>query len=792
MKKLCVLVIQLTFVCLFLQISVTFAQKVNIPLDGRRVFKTVSFLSSDQFLGRKANTPEFFKLQDWIIEQFQKWDMEPAGENSTFYQAVPISRDYAVNYGTPELIIDKREFFTRYGDFSIDSRSTPGIKINKNVVFAGYGISAADKGLDEYAGLKVQGKIVFVLKGDPNEFTPQPPRMSSPRNTETEQPGDEYETWEIESLDSTKIMVAYHRGAAAIILYDPDSDANLSRRNRPQIKKSPFERDFIIVSDVSEHIFHWLLWRDPQMTSRGFRTWINNVRGDIKKKKTASFDTEIKAKVTGYKQTLRKGEEFNDYNGRSIIAKITGTDPILKNQFVVVGAHLDHVGVSNGQIYNGADDNASGSGVVIELAQLMKEHQIRTKRTVLFCLWSAEELGLIGSRHWVENPSDSMKVDQIIAYFNLDMVGIGEELDAPGALNFPPIWKIIKRDQDQDITDMIKPREGGPGGSDHSAFIELGIESLALMTGGEGGHPDYHDTGDDGYKIHPEVLRKTSKFVLQGIINLANDTTEQLIIPERQHLYNAMRWTLKVINPDLGIENSWSTLNAKTIKDLSELMKNEVQELKELQPARAMRRRSGNITRNMGLQGLEAFNQNIYLMELSKEILNFGRLDIHGDDGIWFNQGLTKQGAVALEAMETNEIALHLIEPTQATLLAVLDKSEQPFLVSGYSDYDDSLITKIKNNKVLLGVDFDPENLEACVTQLEMFKTKFGNADNLLLNVISNTDLEVKKRELYQHLIKKGWDKEEIYAIGGAGISRRSNGNLDVLPGGRPPTPNNP
>ncbi len=790
MKKQPTLTCLLILAILLLHSLPLFSQKLEVKIDGKKILNTVSVMAADQQLGRKPNTPEFFKLQDWVVAQYRAWGLEPAGENGNFYQAVPITREYAVNYGTPRLVINGREFFIYQEDFSIDTRSTTGKKIKSNIVFVGYGISAPEKGLDEYAGVDVKDKIVVVLKGNPNDFKPQRSWLS-PHEPSPEP--EKSEDWKKETADTTKMMTAYHKGAAAIIFYQPKSETDRFRRGfRSRVETATFQHDFIIVSKVSEEIFHWIFWTDPQMSSRGFSTWLNGIRSDIQKKKARSFDTKRVAELKGFDKTLLKGKKFNDDKGRNIIAKITGTDPELKNQYVVVGAHFDHLGVTNGQIYNGAEDNASGSAVVMELARLLKAHQIQTKRTVILCLWTGEELGLIGSRYWVQNPTDSVKMDQVVTYFNMDMVGFGDTIDAPGALNFPSIWEIIQKDQDKAILDLVKAGTNGPGGSDYAPFIELGIEALALMTEGKG-HPDYHDTGDDVQKLDPEIMKNTCQFVLQGIINLGNETADMLLIADRKNIYNGQQWGITLINPDLGGERGWSVLDIKDADSLSLVLGAKIGELKRPQTDRndfrAMHGRFGRMSLNTGVKGAEIFNYNVHYLKAAKEVLDFGRIDLHGDDGVWLNKGLTTQGATALEMLGKNKIVLHLINPVKETLADVLNKFTQPFLVSNFTAFDDSLIARINKNKVVVGVDFNPQDVAGCVNQLETLKAKFGDTDNLLLNVTSKIGLDEAKSELYMQLIKKGWEKRDIYSIGGAGTTRRSRGNLDRFGGGGPAFP---
>lgn len=767
-----------------------FAQKTDIRVDGQEMKKLITYMSQDKYLGRKPLTPEFWELHEWAKAKFEKWGLEPAGENGTFFQAVPITGrrgTYAFSIGMPKMVIDDREFFSRYGDFTIDPRSTTGKKFEAEIVFAGYGISAPDKGLDEYKGVDVKNKFVLVFKGSPAK-TEAPRGFFSPEQVET----DSVEQWETESEDSTKFLTAYEKGAAGILVYNPETEEGGFRFRRESIEKSSFTRDFFIVTNLSDRVFKWIMWKDNQESSRGFENRVQSIRLDIKMKKARSFNTKIEAEIKGFDKTDFYGEKFGKHKCKNVVAKISGTDPELKNEYIVMGGHFDHLGIRNGQVYNGADDNASGSAVVMEIARLVKKHNVQLKRTVLFCLWTGEELGLIGSRYWVEHPTDGVTMDQVATYFNMDMVGLGEKIGAPGALNFPSTWEVIKKYQDQDIIDAVEASTGGPGGSDHSGFIELGIESLALMTRAGGGHPDYHDTGDDAAKMDPEILRKTGQFVLQGTINLANEP-KSLIIADRQNLYDGMRWNIAVINPKIESRGGWSVLEAKDKSELSGLIIEKVQELmtpsqdSDRDRRRMFRRFRPRTNFTTGVESSQVFDYDIDLMNIAFKTLSFGRIDVHGDDGMWFNKGLTESGRTALKAIEDSSIVLNMINPSAETFNDVLEAASKPFIVSGLSDFDTTQVSQIKEKKVLVTVDFDPKDVEGCLSNLLKMKEQFGDTDNLIINLVSAENLDDAKQDLYMKLIKEGWSKNDIYAIGGAGTSRGSMGNFDrfVRRGGR-------
>jgi len=772
------------------QVLTLSAQTTDVRVDGQKIYDLIKLMSRDESLGRKPLTPEFWELQDWAAEKFASWGLEPAGDNGTYFQAVPIESRrggiaYSIAPGIPTLKIGGREFFSRYSDFTIDSRSAVNKKMKGEIIFAGYGISAPEKGLDEYVNIDVKGKFVFVFKGSPAKVEAPRLMFSSPVK---EGKKADVEQWKTESTDSSKIYTAYNKGAAGIIFYNPETNDDpyaRYRRRRSPLKKSDFTRDFMIVSNVDKKIVKWMFWTDDQVSSRAFDRKINKIRFRIKKGQAQSKKTGIKIEVKGFDEINYYGKQFGNGNCRNIIAMIPGTDPVLKKEYVIMGGHYDHLGVTNGQVYNGADDNATGSAVTMEIARLMKQHNIKLKRTVVFCLWTGEELGLIGSRYYTDNPTAGVSMDKVVTYFNMDMVGLGDRIGAPGALNFPTMWNIIKKDQLTDVIQAVDPETGGAGGSDHSGFITKGIEALALMTSGANGHPDYHDTGDDIDYIEPEILRKTGQFVLQGTINLGNEP-ESLIIPDRLDIFNATQWKIAMINPALKAEGSWSRLDAENKDELANLINEKIAELKK--PAdnkdpRAMyfryyRSRSGF---SKGLKGPVVFANDPVLLNIAKTALGFARLDVCGKDSLWFAAGLTECGRKGWKMAEANNLLITLNNPASDVLAAVLAYAEKPFLLTGMRELSGEAATAINKKSVVVTVDFNPADVAACFKQLDKLSKKFGDKDNILLNITSTEGLKEATVKLYMSLLKNGWTHEEIYAIGGAGANWRSKGNLDAF-----------
>ncbi len=398
-----------------------------IRVDGTVIKGYIDYMASDDKEGRRSLTPGYEKTAEWAAAKFKEWGLKPAGDSGGFLQDVPVvgrGSGQPWTTGIPALSVDGRAFYINDSDFTLSPASTAGAAADADIVFAGYGISAPAKGLDEYAGVDVKGKIVLVFKGSPKD-APAARGMfgatvDAPKNNEA---------WADESKDAAKIKTAYDKGAAAILLFAPEKLAPPNPMAAPQALSQaqimammagaqapaePYTRPFLVMTDVSERVFRHAMFRDAQESPRGFTARMDQWRRDIRDGKAHSVATGVKGRVSGYKTTTFFSDKLKNNVSHNVVGKVEGTDPKLKAQVIVVGGHLDHVGVSNGVVMNGADDNASGAATVMEMARLVATNAgtIKPKRTIYFALWAAEEMGLIGSEYLVEAPDGRREVGQ--------------------------------------------------------------------------------------------------------------------------------------------------------------------------------------------------------------------------------------------------------------------------------------------------------------------------------------------------------------------------------------------
>ncbi|MGD9126011.1 MAG: M28 family peptidase [Planctomycetia bacterium] len=212
----------------------------------------------------------------------------------------------------------------------------------------------------------------------------------------------------------------------------------------------------------------------------------------------------------------RKRNEPN-WSCRNVLGLLPGSDPKLKDEIIIVSAHFDHLGVRNGKVYNGADDNASGTASVLELARVLSHRKEPLRRSVLFAAWDGEEKGLLGSSHWAQ--SSTIPMDRVVAVINLDMIGRlrNDKLLVLGGGSSKQLSEMINTHAEKAKFKILDWKMGG--NSDHWPFCVSGIPSVTFCTGI---HKDYHAPTDDIELVHFDGLRRIDQMVLELVTELAN------------------------------------------------------------------------------------------------------------------------------------------------------------------------------------------------------------------------------------------------------------------------------
>jgi hypothetical protein len=487
------------FVIVCLLVAPARSQAPKASFDGRAAFDYVKALSSDAMLGRKSGEPGGRMGAEYVVSKFKEWGLEPAGTNGTYFQDMTVEYYEPARGAALGIVAHGRTRDFVYGEDWRQYRYSGSGVFGASVVFTGYGISAPGKGYDEYAGLDAKNKLVLFAVETPRRFG---------------------ETLRDEAQLQARIDAARDHGARGVLTFRSDGQAAGSFF-RGSLKKESYKPDFVVLSiesRVVEFIFKWQK-ADP----RYFFQQIE-LTG-----KPQSYDL-------GVQSLLNLQLVFDEKRPtENVLAKITGTDDTLKNEYVIVGGHMDHLGVDmSGDILNGADDDASGTAVVMEAARAMKRSGFRPKRTIVFAAWAAEEMGLLGSKYYTEHPI--YPLEKTVANINLDMEGHGTgKVGASGAYYAPEVWQVLTAKLPKDVLDSTIPGRGGLGGSDHTHFLYNGIPALMVST--DGPHFKTNRVGDVIDLIKPEILQKSGDFVMAALEILSTEPTIPIVPRRRETFY---------------------------------------------------------------------------------------------------------------------------------------------------------------------------------------------------------------------------------------------------------------
>ncbi len=457
-------------------------QAVPRRIDPKAYLEHVRFLSSEDLEGRGNGSRGLESAADYIAAQFREAGLEPAGDAGTFFQRFEMTTGMSVDSGNSVTLHSGRSAvrFEVGRDYEIVSTSgNQGSEETFPVVFAGYGISAPAVGYDDYAGIDAAGKAVLVLTHEPQE---NDARSAFEGQTNT-----------VHATMMRKVEVARKNGARAILVVDDTNHRPSPDRFRRWLREPQAE-------DYGIPVF--FLSRDLVQRALGNRLNLETTSNEIDRDFSPKSRPVADLTVSALDRTTRVRRPV-----RNVIGILKGTDPSLESEAIIVGAHYDHLGRSSrfsmsqntsGQVHHGADDNASGTAAVIEMAKAAVEARKEFQRSLVFMTFAGEEHGLLGSSHYVNHPA--VPLDRTVAMINLDMVGrAGGRIMVDGLANAPSIEADLTVAESASSLKLRALRGGpGAGASDDATFLLRKIPSINFFSGF---HSDYHRPSDTWEKI---------------------------------------------------------------------------------------------------------------------------------------------------------------------------------------------------------------------------------------------------------------------------------------------------
>jgi hypothetical protein len=477
-----------------------FAQvRSNPEITSAEIKEHISFFASDELKGRYTGTEECFKAAEYIENEFESFGLLPFFDDN-YMQVFPFIANVELT-GNNELKItsgDNSYTPKLFHEFITISYSGV-VNTEGSLVFAGYGISAPDLEYDDYDGIDVTDKVVLVLR--------EHPEMNVPHSK-----------FDAHSTLRRKATVARDKGATAIIFvnaYNPHKDEDELVNLRYDQAGSITEFGIVnIKRSFGEKLFEMY-----DFNLKEYQTAINDSL------QPSSFDFKD---VTVNLSTEVKHVVVDSWN---VAGYLKGNDPELKDQYIIIGAHFDHLGMGENnslytgdepQIHNGADDNASGTSGILELAEKFSAHKDELKRTIVFAAFSGEEEGLLGSTYFADNmPVATRDVAMMI---NMDMIGrLNDEnsLIVYGTGTSSSLEDVLNKNNSYEF--KLTFNDEGYGPSDHSSFYGKKIPVLFFFTGT---HEDYHKPSDDIETINFDGEEQVLKYVYDVAFDIDNNVTK--------------------------------------------------------------------------------------------------------------------------------------------------------------------------------------------------------------------------------------------------------------------------
>lgn len=463
-------------------------------ITSERLMPHIRYLASDELEGRLAGSPGAEKAARYIADQFARRKLLPLGDEGSYFQEFSFvsgvrlgsanSLEVAWGTGGSSSQAGGRRVLEPGSDFTPVSFSLSG-EFEGAARFVGYGISAPSLQYDDYRKTDVKGKFVFVLRYGP----------------EGDDPHGQFGRYHALRY---KAQAARDRGAKGIVFVDDSEDFSKSTLSKLRFDRS-FADSGIAALAISRPSARKIL--------AGAGLNLDTLEGHARGHKGSAAD------MPGIHLKFRSDLVKETRSARNVAGLLKGSGD-LAEEVLVIGAHFDHLGLGEvsslaakpgSEVHNGADDNASGTAGVLELAGALASRKDQLRRSVLFLAFSAEEQGLLGSRHYVNHPA--IPLEKTVAMINMDMIGrMQDRRLIVGGTGTSPGWRDLLNQLNRDADLDLKFRDGGFGPSDHSSFYGRDIPVLFFFTGV---HGDYHKPSDDYDKIEAVATARVVEFIFQ-------------------------------------------------------------------------------------------------------------------------------------------------------------------------------------------------------------------------------------------------------------------------------------
>ncbi|HEX8353310.1 MAG TPA: M28 family metallopeptidase [Pyrinomonadaceae bacterium] len=460
------------------------------------LMRHIKALSSDEYEGRGPGTRGEELTVKYLTEQFQRLGLKPGNPDGTFVQKVPLAGFRAEPQATLKAG-DKEMKLENLKDYvAVTRRYVPQVDVkDSEVVFVGYGVTAPEYGWDDYKGVDVKGKTIVMLINDPAVPDPSNPAGLDP-NAFKGKAMTYYGRWTYKYEEATR------RGAAAAVIVHETGPAGY-----------PFE---VVSGSWGRENFD-IVSPDKNVGRVGVESWITLDRAkelfaaggqDFEALKKAAVTKEFKPVALNARATFSIKNTLRTIDSQNVVARLEGSDPALRNEYVVYSAHWDHLGRDeNAQgdgIYNGAIDNASGIAQVLELAEAFTKLPAPPKRSLVFLAVTAEEKGLLGAKYYAEHPL--YPPAKTLANINIDGAnqwGRTRDLTVVGDGNttLDDLAREVAAMQGRTVKPDPEPEKGFYYRSDHFEFAKIGVPAFYADTGTEyvGKSPEFSQTKRDEY-----------------------------------------------------------------------------------------------------------------------------------------------------------------------------------------------------------------------------------------------------------------------------------------------------